>query len=157
MTTRSSKLATALALGVALATSVSGMAPAYALDEASVSTSTTAGVAVGSGLVTATATAKAFRPARQNGQANLTIAYDCLATAVGAIRTHVPTCTIITDTGATYNDPSDITPGEVATSAGTITLPGSSAQICMVAAGRMALDDSLVQAQAPCRLIALAA
>lgn len=145
-----------LGAAVAMTVTVAGMSPATAAEAAAVSTSTTADVATGAGLVTATATAKAFRAARQNGAANLTIAYACVATAVGAVRTHVPACTITTDLGGSYSDPSDVTPGEIAQSSGVITLPGNSARICMTAAGRMALDQSLVQATA-CAPINLAA
>jgi hypothetical protein len=134
-----------------------GTMPASAEELASASTSNTAGSSVTSaGVVTIVGTAKAFRPARQNGSANLTVTYDCNATATPALRTQVTLCRIITDTGFVYDDPSEIFPGEEATSAGTITLPGSSAVICAAGAGRMVVDGSLQGASAPCRLISLA-
>lgn len=131
--------------------------PAGAADEAAASTSTTTGMTTtAAGVVAIVGTAKAFRPARQNGSANLTVTYDCTASATPALRTHVSVCRIVTDTGVVYDDPSDVFQGEAATSTGTVTLSGSSAQICATGAGRMALDGSLQTATAPCELISLA-
>lgn len=147
----------AVALAAAAAMTAVGVMPASAEEEAAVSTSSTAGAtSSGVGVVTANATAKAFRAARQNGSANLTVVYACNATAAPALRTQVTQCRIITDTGAVYDDPSEIFQGETATSQGTVTLPGSSAKICAAAAGRMAVDGSLQTATAPCTLINLA-
>lgn len=143
---------------VAAATmAAAGTMSASAEELAAASTSNTFGTSTTSaGTVTIVASAKAFRAARQNGAANLTVVFDCNATATPALRTHVQQCRIVTDTGAIYDAPSDVFAGEEATSAGTITLPGSSAMICAVGAGRMALDGSLQTATAPCRLVSLA-
>lgn len=134
-----------------------GTMPAAASEEVAASTSNTFGMSTTSaGVVAIAGTAKAFRPARQNGSANLTVTYDCNATATPALRTQVTQCRIFTDTGDEYNDPSEIFPGEDATSAGTVTLVGSSAMICAAGAGRMAIDGSLQTATADCRLVTLA-
>ena len=147
-----------VAVAAAAAMTAVGVMPASAAEEAAVSTSTTAGATnSGVGVVTVTATAKAFRAARQNGSANLTVVYSCNATAVPALRTQVAQCRIFTDTSTTpYDDPSEIFQGETAASQGTVTLPGSRAFICAVGAGRMAVDGSLQTATADCTLINLA-
>lgn len=148
---------TTVAVAAAAAMTAVGVMPASAEEEAAVSTSSTAGATSSAvGVVTVQATAKAFRAARQNGSANLTVVYDCNATAAPALRTQVTQCRIITDTGAVYDDPSEIFQGENATSPGTVTLPGSSAKICAAGAGRMAIDGALQTATADCTLINLA-
>lgn len=157
------KLSHGSVLLAAAVASVTLMSPsgAFAGDGDPYAASVSAGAdATTSGLTTIVAvpTGKAFRAAPQGGEQNIIVQYDCTAIAAGPVlRTHVPTCYVTTNTGASSgNRPSLITPGLVAVSAGPVTLAGSSAQVCMVGAARDVFGELIASEREVCQQLTLA-